>query len=59
MSNDSPTAPVIDPSPFSFGIVCARFNEGLTQHLLDRVLDVLRVTWQTCRSCRGACARIP
>ena len=41
MSTDSPTAPVIDPAPFSFGIVCARFNEGLTQHLLDRVLEVL------------------
>ena len=42
MSTDSPTAPVIDPSPFSFGIVCARFNESLTQHLLHRVLEVLK-----------------
>ena len=42
MSTDSPTAPVIDPSPFSFGIVCARFNEFLTQHLLNRVLEVLK-----------------
>jgi len=42
MSTDSPTATVIDPSPFCFGIVCARFNEGLTQHLLDRVLEVLQ-----------------
>ena len=42
MSTDSPTAPVIDPAPFSFGIVCARFNEDLTQHLLDRVLEVLQ-----------------
>ena len=33
---------MIDPSPFSFGIVCARFNEALTQHLLDRVLEVLQ-----------------
>jgi 6,7-dimethyl-8-ribityllumazine synthase len=42
MSTDSPTAPVIDPSPFSFGIVCARFNESFTQHLLNRVLEVLK-----------------
>jgi 6,7-dimethyl-8-ribityllumazine synthase len=42
MSTDSPAAPVIDPSPFCFGIVCARFNEGLTKHLLDRVLEVLQ-----------------
>ena len=42
MSFDSPTALVIDPSPFCFGIVCARFNEGLTKHLLDRVLEVLQ-----------------
>jgi len=42
MSTDSPTAPVIDPSPFSFGIVCSRFNESLTQHLLHRVLEVLK-----------------
>ena len=42
MSTDPPTARVIDPSPFSFGIVCARFNESLTQHLLNRVLQVLQ-----------------
>ena len=42
MSTDSPTVQTIDPSPFIFGIVCARFNESLTQHLLDRVLEVLQ-----------------
>ena len=42
MSTDSPTPPVIDPSAFSFGIVCSRFNESLTQSLLDRVLEVLQ-----------------
>ena len=42
MSTDSPSAPVIDPSPFAFGIVCARFNESLTQSLLDRVVNVLQ-----------------
>ena len=33
---------MIDPAPFSFGIVCARFNESLTQYLLNRVLSVLQ-----------------
>ena len=42
MSTDCLTAPVIDPSPFSFGIVCARFNDSLTQHLLSRVVEVLQ-----------------
>jgi len=42
VSTDSPSAPVIDPSPFAFGIVCARFNESLTQSLLDRVVNVLQ-----------------
>ena len=41
MSTDSPNAPVIDPSAFSFGLVCARFNLSLTQHLLSRVVEVL------------------
>jgi len=42
LSTDSPSAPVIDPSPFAFGIVCARFNETLTHSLLDRVVTVLQ-----------------
>ncbi len=42
MSTDSPSTTIIDPSPFSFGIVCARFNETLTRHLLDRVVQVLQ-----------------
>lgn len=42
MSTDPPINQVIDPSPFSFGIVCARYNESLTQHLLNRVLQVLQ-----------------
>jgi len=42
MSTDSPHAPIVDPSPFSFGIVCSRFNESLTQSLLDRVIEVLK-----------------
>jgi len=42
MSTDSPTALIIDPSPFTFGIVCARFNESLTQSLLERVTEVLQ-----------------
>ena len=42
MSTDSPSSLVIDPSLFAFGIVCARFNESLTQSLLDRVTTVLR-----------------
>jgi 6,7-dimethyl-8-ribityllumazine synthase len=41
MSTDSPNPPIIDPAPFSFGIVCSRFNESLTQSLLDRVIEVL------------------
>lgn len=41
MSTDSPHAPILDPAPFSFGIVCSRFNESLTQSLLDRVIEVL------------------
>ena len=41
MSTDSPSTPLIDPSPFTFGIVCARFNEVLTQKLLERVVEVL------------------
>tara|TARA_B100002019_G_scaffold134876_2_gene116150 strand:- start:4615 stop:5082 length:468 start_codon:yes stop_codon:yes gene_type:complete len=42
MSTDSPTAPIIDPSPFAFGIICSRFNESLTNSLLDRVITVLQ-----------------
>ena len=42
MSTDYPSPPQIDPSPFAFGIVCARFNESLTQSLLDRVLEILQ-----------------
>ena len=41
MSTDSPNAPILDPAPFAFGIVCSRFNESLTQSLLDRVIEVL------------------
>jgi 6,7-dimethyl-8-ribityllumazine synthase len=41
MSTDSPNPPILDPAPFSFGIVCSRFNESLTQSLLDRVIEVL------------------
>jgi len=41
MSTDSPNAPILDPAPFTFGIVCSRFNESLTQSLLDRVIEVL------------------
>ena len=42
MSTDYPSPPQIDPSPFAFGVVCARFNESLTQSLLDRVLEILQ-----------------
>lgn len=42
MSTDYPAATVIDPSPFTFGIVCSRFNESLTQSLLDRVTEILQ-----------------
>ena len=42
MSTDYPAAPIIDPSPFAFGIICSRFNESLTNSLLDRVITVLQ-----------------
>ena len=42
MSTDYPSPPQIDASPFAFGVVCARFNESLTQSLLDRVLEILQ-----------------
>ena len=59
MSTDCPTAPVIDPSPFSFGIVCARFNDSLTQHLLSRVVEVLQEQGKPANLIIEACARIP
>jgi 6,7-dimethyl-8-ribityllumazine synthase len=42
MSLSSPTTQRIDGSRFSIGIVAARFNEDLTDALLDRVSAALR-----------------
>ena len=42
MSTLNPEYEPIDGSPFSFGVVCARFNPPAVEPLLKRTLDVLR-----------------
>ena len=42
MSSDHPECYPIDPSPFSFAIVAARYNEKLAQALLVRVEETIK-----------------
>ena len=41
MSEEAPTFPPIDPSPYEFGIVTASYNQSLCDALLARVTEVL------------------
>lgn len=41
MSEEAPTFPPIDPSPYEFGIVTASYNQSLCNALLARVTEVL------------------